>query len=118
MTKLFTACLAALTLSAALPAAAQGIAAPPNLTQEELMAWARQSGICGTDPLVDAQYQGTRQAKIVCGEATGFVPVAAAGALGFGGAGFAAAAGGLGLAALAGGGGGGTNSTISTTSTQ
>lgn len=114
MTKTFTACLAVLTLSAALPAAAQGVAAPPNLTHDGLMAWARQAGICGADPLVDAQYQGKRQAKIVCGEATGFVPVATAGALGFGGAGFAAAAGGLGLAALAGGAGGGTNSTTST----
>ena len=85
------------------------------------MSWAAQSGVCGTQPLVDAQYQGNSQVKITCGEATGFVPIAAAaGILGGGGVGVGAALGGLALVGLAAGGGGGdgTNSTNTTNNTN
>jgi len=118
MTKLLSASFIALGIAIALPAAAQqsGLEAPANLTPEQLMNWVAQSGICGGQPLVGAQYQGVSQVKITCGASTGFVPTANAGVLGGGSVGVVAAVGGLGLAALAaGGGGGGANSTTNTT---
>lgn len=112
MTKFLAIGVAALSVISALPVNAQGLQAPPNLPPDQLVAWAAQSGVCGDQPLVDAQYEGRRQVKIVCGEATGFVPVVAAGVLGAGGAGLAiVAGGGLALAALAAGGGNSTNNT-------
>jgi hypothetical protein len=116
MTKLLSASFIALGIAIALPAAAQqsGLEAPANLNQDQLLSWVTQSGICGGQPLVHAQYEGRSQVKITCGETTGFVPTATAGTLGGTNAGLVAVIGGLGLAALAAGGGGSTNTTNNT----
>lgn len=88
--------------------------AAAELSKEELIALAVEQGTCSGDlSPVDAYYETPTTVRIVCGEATGFLPVA--GALGFGGGAAAAAAG---LALMAAGGGGGEATTTTTPSTN
>ncbi|KEO50931.1 hypothetical protein [Thioclava pacifica] len=107
MTKMFTASLAiAATLATALPGLAQGVQAPPNLSQEALVAWAQQADICNGTRVLDAEYTPEGMAQVTCAKGMG-------GNLG-GGTPVAMVLVGVGLAAAAMGGGGGTNSTNGT----
>lgn len=84
-----------------------------QLSKEQLLQLAVERGTCGAELVpVDAVYRDASTITVTCGEATGFIPVAA----GLGAAGGAAAAA-AGLALLAAG-GGGSNSTVTTPSTN
>lgn len=101
-------CALALVATVALPVEAQQ---RRRLTKEQLIEHANKLEVCGEDrTAIDAYYadDSSDHYKVVCGDATGIVPLAA-GALGFGAGGVAAAVAGVGLLAVAGGGGGGSS---------
>lgn len=106
--KKFTLALTSLAL--ALPVAAQ---AQQRLSEEQLIERATAQNVCGERIVSSARYvnETENRVTVTCGDdATGFVPLAAAG-LGLGGAGAAAAAVGIAAAAAAVGGGGSTPDT-------
>ncbi|WGT51382.1 hypothetical protein [Thioclava nitratireducens] len=112
MTKLITASLAiAVIVASNLPSLAQGVQAPPNLSQEALVAWARQVDICNGARVLGARYTIEGEAQVTC--------AGVAGKLG-GNPSFVALLVGAGLAAAAmgSGGGNGTSSTNGTNSTN
>jgi len=105
--KIFALSLFAASL--ALPLTAQAQTAG-RLTEAQLIQNATEREICEDRSVVSARYVNDtdNRVSVVCGDAEGFVPLAA-GLGGLGGAG--AAVGALGLAAVAAGGGGSTSDT-------
>lgn len=72
MTKLITASLAiAATFAATLPGLAQGVQAPPNLSDEALMAWAEQANVCGGKQVLGAHYTAGGMAQVTCAKGMG-----------------------------------------------
>ena len=100
--KMIVAGLVALTVTLPVPALAQ-----QRLSEQQLIALAVERRICGDRGVASARYVNETENRVVviCDDATGLVPLAAAG-LGAG-AGGIVAAGALALAAAAAGGGGG-----------
>jgi hypothetical protein len=111
MKKITSAIIAA---ALALPLVAEAQVAG-RMTEEQLVQKATNTQVCGLDrSVVSARYvnETENRVAVVCADAAGFVPLAAAGLGGLGGAGLAGA--GLVFVALAAGSGGGTSSTNGT----
>lgn len=106
MTRIMISAFALAILSAA-PLAAKPLS---KMSKPELIQWATDHKSCGDRVVDDATYEGQNRLRVVCREATGFVPLLV-GALG-GGGGAAAAA--IALGAVAAAGGGGNNNTNNT----
>jgi len=101
--KIFTLSLFALSL--ALPLAAQAQTAG-RMTEAQLIQNATDRRICEDRSVVSARYVNDtdNRVTVTCGDAEGFVPLAAAGLGGLGGVGAAVVAAGVAAAALGGGG--------------